>query len=358
VVLDEVHRFKSRKLYDVMKYAGAAREQPLLVSITTAGTDRHSLCYQLHRRALEILDGTVTEDLDFLGVVYAADPEKDDLGDPATWKKANPSLGVIISLEDFRKEYEQARRIPGQLNNFKRLRLNIWVESATKWLPFDLWDAGCDPVPLEELAGLACHAALDLSSVKDLTSLSLAFPMGDHVRVWNHCWMPEETVARRSETDLVDYRGWIEDGWMTATPGNATDYAAIRSRLKALVGAGHKIVNVGLDPWNAQSLANDLMDDEFEVLEIRQGYPTLTGPSKDLERLLLAGHLRHDGNPVLRWAVGNCATETDAQGNIKPSKKRSTERIDPVVTTVMAIGLCSAEAPRPKARITLLPNDE
>ena len=169
--------------------------------------------------------------------------------------------------------------------------------------------------------------------------------------------MPEETATLRSENDGVPYLDWIESGWMIQTTGNGTDYRAIRSLLVEL-SEQFNIVRVAIDPWNAKSLSNDLMDDEFDVVEFRQGYPSLTGPSKELERLLLDGNLEHDGNPVLRWAIGNCATETDAAGNIKPSKRRSKERIDPVVSTVMALGLCSAEAPGPKPRISLIEAEE
>lgn len=339
-ILDECHRFRSRGLYDVFKYAGIARSQSLMVNITTAGSDRHSLCWELHQRGRAVLDGTV-DDIDFLPVIYAAD-ESDDLDDPRVWYKANPSLGVILSEDDFRAEYEQAKRIPAQLSNFLRLRLGLWVEAAAKWLPLPLWDAGLEPIAPGDLDGLPCFAALDLSSVRDLTSLSLVFVLGPVVRVLTYVFLPEETARERAEADGVPYVEWIRAGHVIATAGNATDYDAIRAKLHELRGR-HDIQKVGIDPWNAAQLTGQLIEDEFDVVEVRQGYPTLTGPCKELERLLLAGRLRHDGHPALRWAVGNCALETDPAGNIKPSKRRSTERIDPVVSLVMALGLAHSE---------------
>jgi phage terminase large subunit-like protein len=340
VLLDETHRFKNRKLYDVMKYAGRARRQPLLINITTAGVDRNSLCWSLHKRATDILEGTVVDDIRFLPVIFAADPDKDDLDDPKVWRKANPSMGTLFSEAEFGEEYKEAKRLPGQLNNFLRLSFNIWTAQVTRWLDLALWDAGrVDPRPF---AGRSCYAALDLSSVADLTSLSLVFDEGDDLEVASFFFVPEETAARRAEVDGVPYDQWIDRGHIIGTPGNSCDYEAIRKTLIDLADGGLVIKKVGLDPWNARQLANQLMDDGFDVVEVRQGYATLTGPSKELERRLLNGTIKHGENPVMRWCVGNVATETDAAGNIKPSKKKSTERIDGVASMVTGIGLWMA----------------
>lgn len=356
-VLDEVHRFKSDALYEVMQYAGAARDQPLLISITTAGTNRHSLCYRLHQQAVRIEEGA-TEDLSFLGVIYAADPEKDDLDDPRTWKKANPGLGSIIDEQTFAAEYRKAKRLPRTLNNFLRLRLNVWTEQAVRWLPTNRWDALAIPAP--DLDGQACYASLDMSSVTDLTALSLAFPDGDRVHFRTFYFVPEETAETRSDMDKVPYPQWGKDGHLILTPGNATDHEFILDFIagkdatddqEAVPGLAEKyeILAVAMDPWNAQFLANKLIERGFIVRYVRQGYGSLSGPSKDLERLILAGRISHDGNPVDRWCVGNVAIETDPAGNIKPSKKKSTERIDGVVSMVMALGFAMGpEAPTPQ----------
>lgn len=342
-VLDECHRFPNRKLYDVMKYAGRARKQPLLVNITTAGTDRYSLCYGLHKRSEDIIEGRVVDDIKFLPVIYAANPETDDLDDPKTWKKSNPSLGVVFDEESFGDDFREAKRIPGQLNNFLRLSFNIWTKQAVRWLDMDLWKAGkVDPWDFD---GLECYATLDLSSVADLCALSLTFAEGEEgedarvLKVATYFFLPEETASRRSEVDGVPYLEWIEQGHIIATPGNSADYGAMRKFLNDLADAGLVVKKVGLDPWNARHLANLLEEDGFDVVEIRQGYRTLGGPSKELERRLLNGTIQHHGSPVQDWCVGNVSTETDSAGNIKPSKKKSTERIDGVATMVMGIGL-------------------
>jgi len=356
-VLDELHRFKNTRLYDVMRYAGKARRQPIFGNITTAGESRHSLCYEVHNRARAVIDGTSTETR-FLGVIYGADPEVDDLDDPKTWLRVNPSLGAIGTLADFREEYETAKKLPRTLNEFLRLNLGVWVESSAKWLPLDLWDKGKDPVPASWWKGVECFAAIDLSAVKDLTSLSLAARLGDkQVRVAVHPFMPSETKDRRSEVDGVPYGQWCNSGDMIETDGNSTDHEAIRQRLIDLRDMGVEIKQVGVDPWGADHLCNLLRDDGFDVVLFGQNYQNLSGPSKHLERLLLAGDLRHDGNPVMRWCVGNVAVDSDPHENIKPSKKRSAERIDCVVSTVMAIGLMDADPNQGPPTFTVIKRD-
>jgi phage terminase large subunit-like protein len=350
-ILDEVHHYKSTKLYDMMKYAGRARKQPLLLSITTAGFDKNSFCYSLHKRAVDILEGK-NDDIRFLPVIYAADKDKDNLDDPKVWKKANPSLGVIFSEADFAADFAEAKRVPGRLNNFLRLSLNIWTEAEVRWLDTDLWDAGLEDVDLSVLLGRSCYAAIDCSTVKDLTSIGLCFVENGFLRLRNYYFMPADTARERSERDGVSYLEWIEQGWMIETPGNATDFHAIVEQME-LLARDHLILKVGLDPWNAAQLANDLMAVGFEVVEMRQGYRTLSPPSKELERRLLAGTIRHDDDPVTRWCLQNTSIQTDPSGNIKPSKKASTERIDGIVATVMAVGLAMSR-PDPKAEFTVL----
>jgi phage terminase large subunit-like protein len=344
VILDELHRFSSPALYDVMKYAGSARSQPLFVSITTAGHDRKTICFELHERARAAIAGTADGgDVEFLPVIYAADPEKDDLDDPKTWHKANPSMGKVLKVEDFRKAHKEAKLLPRLWAAFLRLRLNIWTEQITRWIPLDRWDALADDPDLWDLEGAECYAALDLSSTTDLTSLSLTFPVNEsEFLTKTYFFVPAETAEQRAIHDKVPYPLWAKQGHLILTEGNATDHDAIRLFLGDLA-TKYQITKVGLDPWNAQQLANQLMQDGFEVAFIRQGFASLSGPSKDFERHVLSGSIRHDGNICLRWCVGNATVEQDASGNIKPSKKKSAERIDGLLSTVMTIALAMSD---------------
>lgn len=361
-VLDELHRFKNDSLYEVMEYAGSARDQPLRIAITTAGINRHSLCYRLHQQAVRIAEGSA-EDLSFLGVIYAADPEKDDIDDPATWRKANPGLGSIISEKTFAEEYRKAKRLDRTLNNFLRLRLNIWTEQAERWLSVTRWDQLAIEPP--DLDGQRCYATLDLSSVTDLTALTLGFPDGDRVHFRTYYFVPEDSAELRAEVDRVPYPLWGKESHLILTPGKATDHDAIINFIagteatddaEAVPGLAdkHEIVCVGMDPWNAQHVANKLSEKGFRVEAFRQGYGSLSGPSKELERLILTGRASHEGNPVTRWCVSNVAIESDAAGNIKPSKKKSTERIDGVVAMVMSLGLIMADEGPLDPSITIL----
>lgn len=353
-VLDETHRHRTDALYEVMQYAGAARDQPLLINITTAGiANKHALWHRLHDQAVAIEKGS-TDDLTFLGVIYAADPERDDLDDPATWRKCNPSMGGgVIKEADFAKDYAKAKRLPRTLANFLRLRMNVAQEQAIRWLPVSKWDALADPIDLEELRGETCYGALDLSSVKDLSALTLAFPRDEGIRFVNFIFVPEETVIERGELDQVPYPAWADAGHLILTPGNSTDHAAIREKVKELAGM-FDLVLFGGDPWGIDQLLGQIADDGTPVRKIRQGYASLSAPCKELERIILSGQMRHDGNPCVRWAVGNVAVEQDAAGNIKPSKAKSTERIDPVCSTVMALALVMGNSNNAVPSITII----
>lgn len=351
-ILDELHRFKSAALYDVMKYAGAARDEPLLGIITTAGHDRKSICYEQHERALAVIKGTV-EDVELLPLIYAADPEKDDLDDPRTWRKANPSMGRVLKEEDFAKAHKEAKLLPRLWAAFLRLRLNVWTEQVTRWIPLEKWDALKDDASTWDLAGAECFAALDLSSTTDLNSLSLLFPIDGGFLLRKYFFVPKESAEKRALHDKVPYPQWIKQGHIVETEGDATDHDAIRLFLGELA-THHEIKKLGIDPWNAQQLANQLLQDGFEVEFIRQGYGSLSGPSKDFERMVLSGTIRHDGNPCMRWCVGNVAIEQDAAGNIKPSKRRSAEKIDGVVSTVMTVALAMADPGYQAPEITIL----
>lgn len=344
--LDEVHRFKNDALYEVMLHAGIARSEPLLISITTAGHDRNSLCYRLHSKAAAVIAGTDL-DVEFLGVIYAAGPD-DDPDCEETWKRANPSMGAVLKLEDFKKAHSDAKKIPRLWDLFLRLRLNVWTEAETVWLDKALWDELGGPIPRSDLKGRECYATLDLSSTRDLTCLFLTFPFEDgkgwKYKVIPFFFMPIHSIDDREERDKVPYREWVRARHMIPTPGKATDFGTIRTLLGKL-REEFKIVKVGVDPWNARQLNSELLDDGFDVVGIRQQYAQLSPGSKELERLILNEGIEHNGNPVMSMCVGNCAVREDSQGNIMPCKVKSTRRIDGVVALVMGIYLASADRP-------------
>lgn len=334
LIFDELHAQPNRELWDCLRYGGAARTQPLIVSITTAGYDRHSICYEQHDYARKVLAG-VAEDTSFLPLIYAAD-ESDDWTSPATWAKANPCLGVTINEEEMAEACREAQESPAKENSFKRYRLNIWTEQDVRWLSLDRWDQ-CDcPKQPPARTKRACFAGLDLSSTRDLTALALVFPFATHLDVEIHCWVPGESAAERDRRDRVPYTQWIREGHCQATQGEAVDYDVVRTKLNELKQL-YNIVEVGFDPWNAQQLFTQLEGDGFTMVKVSQNFAGLNAATKDLDRRVTERLICHHGHPVLRWCAANVTVETDSAGNLKPSKKKSTERIDCITALVTAI---------------------
>lgn len=334
-VFDEFHVQEDRELYDVLHTGTGARAQPLEVIITTAGYDRHTICWEMHEYALKVRDGVIV-DSTFLGVIYAAE-ESDDWKDPKTWSKANPNLGVSIRHDYLERECEKAKQLPAYENTFKRLHLNLWTEQASRWVPLEAWDACSEVVAAEDLDGMTCAGGLDLSSVSDLSALVLDFVREDGAHIWlPYFWMPKDNVELRVKRDRVPYDQWIRQGLIKATEGNVVDYRVIRADMNAIAERFH-IREVAFDRWNSQSLVTDLQDDGFTMVAFGQGFASMSAPTKELEKLILGKKLVHSGHPVLRWMLSNVAVVQDPAGNMKPDKAKSGEKIDGIVAGVMGL---------------------
>jgi phage terminase large subunit-like protein len=336
LIFDELHAQKTRDLWDALRYGGASRRQPLLVSITTAGWDRESICHEQHQRALGILDGSIEDDT-FFAYIRAAE-EGDDWKDPSVWRKANPSMGVTINEEDFAREAKEAQESPAKENAFKRYRLNIWTEQAERYLPMDRWDAIVAVVDADALRGRECYGGLDLSTTEDITAFVLVFPeQGGGYRVLPFFWIPQEGIRKRERLQRFDFTSAMRAGLVEATPGETIDYDRIRAKINAL-GKLYNIREIARDKWNATQITTQLMGDGFTLIDFGQGYKDMTAPTKELLRLVLEGKLLHGGNRVLRWMASHVAVDMDAAGNVKPTKERSADKIDGIVATIMAIG--------------------
>lgn len=336
-VVDELHAHKSREIVDVLETATGARRQPLLCYITTAGHDRHSVCWSHHEYSEKVLDRLVDDDSWFTYI--ATIDAGDDWRSPDAWAKANPNYGVSVSPDDLQRKCERAQAMPSEQNAFRRLHLNVWTESATRWIDAEQWDKGNDrPIDLDDLAGRECYAGLDLSSTQDLTALALMFPNDDgSYDVLPYFWVPEEGMRKRADKDRVPYALWAEQGYLEATEGAVVDYDVIRARINEL-GRVVNIREIAIDRWNSTHLQTQLDGDGFTVVPFGQGFGSMAAPTKEFERLVVAGAVHHGGHPVLSWCVSNVVVETDAAENKKPNKKKSTERIDGAVACVMALG--------------------
>lgn len=341
-ICDELHAHKTRGLWDVMLTAMGSRRQPLTSVITTAGVyDPESIGWQIHQHAVNVLEGSVEDD-EFFAIIFAADKD-DPWQDPRTWEKANPNLGVSVKPEYLASMAETAAKQPSFLNTFLRLHLNIWTQQVERWLSVEQWgecDVDCTPAAYKEreaaLEGLTCYGGLDLSTKLDLCALALYFP--DSHTLLSRFYCPEATILERSRRDRVPYDAWARDGWLIATPGNVVDYEFIKADIRT-AAERYQLQQLAFDPWNAASTATELaaeFGDEFMV-EVRQGYRSLSEPAKELERLVVSKAIRHGGHPVLRWNVGNVALRRDPNENIAPDKSKSTERIDGVIAAIMAL---------------------
>lgn len=341
LVFDEIHAQPNRKLYDVLtKGSGDAREQPLFFIITTAGTDKQSICYELHTKSLDIMNGR-KNDSTFYPVVYGL-AEGDDWNDEANWYKANPSLGHTIAIERVREAYKNALENPAEENVFKQLRLNMWTNSTVVWIPEHIYDKGNSPIDIDSLAGRDCYAGLDLANTSDITAFVLVFPPrseDEKYIVLPFFWLPEDTLELRCRRDHVLYDVWERQGYINTTEGNVIHYGFIERFIEEL-GKKYHIKEIAYDRWNATQMVQNLEDEGFTMVPFGQGFKDMSPPSKELYKLLMEGSIIHGGNPVLKWMAQNVVMRTDPAGNIKPDKERSVEKIDGIVALIMGLDRC------------------
>jgi len=337
-VIDELHTQPNSELVEAIQTSTGARRQPLIVYITTKDYDKPSICNEKEEYAVNICDGTI-KDASFLPVVYAL-PDDADWTDERIWRLANPNLGVSVKLDYLQRECKRAKEQTSYENTFKRLHLNMKTQQDIRWLKLEQWDKCVGIVVKEALFGRECFGALDLSATQDISAFDLFFP--EDKKVLPFFWVPLERARERQNKDHVPYLQWIDEGLIRATPGNVVDYDIIRRDINGL-NELYSFNKIAIDRWNATQISTQLTGDGFEVIGFGQGFASMSAPAKELERLVASCLLQHGGNPVLRWMAGNVAIEMDAAGNIKPSKKLSTERIDGIVSLTMSIGLAGTE---------------
>ncbi len=337
-IFDELHTQPTRALYDVMTQgSGDARRQPLWFLLTTAGTDRNSICWEVHQKALDILEGR-KNDPRFYPVLFGL-PDEADWTSEENWYRANPSLDHTITIDKVRDAFRKAQETPADENQFRQLRLNQWVKQSVRWMPMDKWDECGGVVDPYALEGRACYAGLDLSSTSDLTALVLAFPPtseDEPYRVLPFFWLPEETLSLRVRRDHVPYDQWARRGFIQTTEGNVVHYGFIE-RFICELGERYDIREIAHDRWNATMMVQTLEDDGFTMVPFGQGFKDMSPPTKELMRLVLEHRLCHGGHPVLRWNMDNAFVRTDPAGNLKLDKEKSTEKVDGAVALVMAL---------------------
>ncbi len=336
VIADELHAHASPELVEALLTGMAGRRQPLAVHITTADYERpNSVCNDKHEYASKVRDGLI-QDPAFLPAIYQAERE-DDWTSPSTWAKANPNMGVSVSEEYLERECKRAIESPSFENEFKRLHLNLRTEQRERWITMAAWDACHGAATDQELAGGVCYGGLDLAHSRDFTAFVLAFPLpGRRLAVRPRFWIPKARISERGSKEAMLFFRWAQQGLISVVDGQTMDYEVVRRDIN-LDAQKYNIRSIGLDPWNAKGLEKQLTNDGFKVNLLRQGYASLSAPTKELETLYIRGDLAHEAHPVLRWMASNVAIERDAAGNIKPSRKDPNEKIDGIVALIMAI---------------------
>jgi phage terminase large subunit-like protein len=360
LIVDELHAHKTRAVLDVLRNGTVKRRQPLTWEITTAGSDRTCAGWNEHEYACQILDGHVTDDTTF-AFIAALDPG-DDWEDEKNWAKPNPNLGVNIPMDYLRENAVKAKAQPSYRNSFLRFHMNVWTQATTGAISIEKWNEcvgysleGKDPKILraEVMASLAaskrrCFAAVDLASKVDLASLVLAFEPDKAEGAWillPWFWMPKDNIADRAREDRVPYDVWEREGFIAGTPGTYIDQDFITAEIVRLRGIFNFSENLesgnpelALDPWNASQFAVDLQNEGFTVVEFRQGYKSMSEPTKSYLGMIPAKRIAHLGHPVLSWQAGNLMVETDPAGNLKPTKEDPSKKIDGQVASIMALG--------------------
>ena len=351
-IVDELHAQPNRKLMDVIQtsFASHNRPQPLFLCVTTADYKRPgSICNEKYDYACRVRDGVI-DDPAYLPVIYELTADE-DWTDEANWRKANPNLGVSVSLEYLRSECRKAQENPALENTFRRLHLNTQTEQDVRAIPMDRWDSVSPPNPRAwrdaaeaELAGRECWGGLDLGSTSDLTALALVFkggvgPNADQFRatVLPWFWCPHESARKRSRQDRVPYETWLAQGWMLPTEGNTTDYDKVRADIDGIANR-YGLVELRVDrTFQGAQLCTQLMADGVNVVAFGQGFYSMAAPTKAVIEMATAGALCHGGNPVLRWMASNASVEMDAAGSLKFSKRKSAEKIDGIISATMAV---------------------
>lgn len=346
---DEVHRWTDRELAEVVVNSMIARAQPIDWAITTAGADMASICGELRDYSEQILRGSVTDDRFF---AYVAEPPQDcDINDPSVWLMANPNLGVAFKEEDFRAKLHEALAIAGRMPNFRRLHLNLWTEGAQSWIERTVWDMGAEPFDPAMLYGRKAWVGMDLSRTTDLTSIVVAVPMDGLIYLICYSFLPSgpKGFIQRAQSEKREYVQWRDEGWLEVHTGGVIDEDQIIERMEMIRNV-FDIQEVAFDRWGAKYVKKALERRRFPMVDHGQGFASMSSPMKRVEEKVMRKQLRHNGNPVLAWAVGNVHRDEDAAENIKPNKNRSKGRIDPAVAAIMAIGRAEAAEGKRKAR--------
>lgn len=342
-IIDELHIWKGRALWDALRYMGRGRPEPLIFVITTAGADREGVCWEQREYAQRVIDGSIT-DHRYFPLIYAAteaEVKGDRVFDRDLWHRVNPSMGETIDPDEFEADLKEALNSPSSKPSFLRYSFNIWSRSVGAWLDSTLHDENAEAYTEEELEGETCYAALDVAKLLDMTALSLLFPCRENPGTYRRIhrfWMPEATAYKRQDV-CPQLLQWAQDGYLKLTDGDVCDYAVVRADIEELANR-FSIQELAFDPWNAEAITQDIETATgIERVEFRQTIGNFADPTAEYEKLLRERRMLHNGNPVIGWQMGHVQVKTDPSGNIRPVKppRGDHKTIDGIVSDIMAL---------------------
>lgn len=333
VLLDETHAI-TRGLFDILETALSKRDQPLMLSISTAGFDTSSVGYDLYQHGKRVLDKSSNDDRLFF-ICYESD-EEDVLSETA-WEQANPNLDVSVIRSSLEAMAKKAASLSSFRNAFVTRHLNRWVSVREAWLNLNRWDECQTNLSLDDFEGRECYIGLDLATRSDITSKCLVFPeykdgKRHYTCFWTN-WLPEIAIQ---ESRNASYGGWALDGHLTPVEGDTIDFNQIRESIVEDCKR-FNVREVCFDPWAAAQLAQDLAKEGVQMVEVRPTVKNFSPSMKEMEAAVLDARLHHDGNPAVRWMVGNVTVKPDAAGNIYAAKQKNEQKIDAATALISAL---------------------
>jgi phage terminase large subunit-like protein len=354
--IDELHAHRTRVVHDVMDSATGARSQPLIWEITTSGSDTSGVCFEVRDYIIKVLEQTQDDPQQF-GIIYSVDKEDIEAKDyysERVWRKANPNYGVSVNPLDLQRKARKAKASPSSLSEFLRKHLDIWTQADSPWMDMAAWNSCADnSLRLEDFKGERCWIGEDLASKIDIAAKVRVFDVGGVLYVLTKdesFFLPESAVQGAPN---ASYQGWVNEGYLVATPGNIIDFDRLEDSLRK-DSSLFEVVSVGYDPHQATQHATRMMSEGFPMLEVRQTVLSLSEPMKELESRVLSGRLKHDGNPVLTWMISNVVAHLDAKDNIYPRKQRVQNKIDGAVALIIALASMKSEGVYAEGRMVAL----
>jgi phage terminase large subunit-like protein len=342
-IVDGLHAHPTRKVWDVLETATGSRQQPLIWAITTAGTDKAGICYEQRTYVTKILD-RVIEDETYFGIIYTID-EGDDPFDPATWRKANPNFGISVKPDDMERKARKAAQLPAALSNFLTKHLNVWVSADAGLFDMLAWERAKDStLKIEDMGDAPCWIGVDLGFVDDIAAVTLVFKRDDGFAAFARSYLPEETIE---ESRNSQYSGWHRSGHIEATDGNITDIEVICDDLAADLER-YNVQEIAYDPYAKLLLLGALQKRGIgveRVYEFRQVGQEIAMATEEAIKAVKAERIKHNGNPVLTWAMSNVVGHADKNDNVHPQKEKPENKIDPAIALIMAHGRATAGQP-------------